>query len=193
VASPPAPTPPPRRFPRPSASGIVKGTATLVGLVSGILALVFLVRPELQPQADEPPPPPARTRATLVQTAFSPSITRRAYLARTDQSSEGFTPKQLAARGAFVRFRVRINGFKGVPITLARELIDEEGEEVSDEKAVTITPPAPEVDRDWHDWVALDDRQGRFFLTFKLLAPDEDGALATLETDPFPGLGDERS
>jgi hypothetical protein len=164
---------------------IVGGAATVVGLVTGILGLVFLLQPDLQPGGDDGP---ARTRATLEQTSFAPSITRRAYLARTDQSPEGFTAAQLAERGAFVRFRVRIDGFQGVPITLSRELIDEAGEEVEDEKATRITPPRAEVDRDWHDWVPLDGRRGRYLLTFKLLAPDEDAPLATLETDPFPGL-----
>jgi hypothetical protein len=164
---------------------VVGGAATIVGLVSGILGLVFLLQPDLQPGGDDDA---TRTRATLEQTSFAPSITRRAFLARTDQSAQGFTAEQLAERGAFVRFRVRIDGFQGVPITLSRELIDEAGEEVEDEKAIRITPPRAEVDRDWYDWVPLDERRGRYFLTFKLIAPDEDAPLATLETDPFPGL-----
>ena len=97
--------------------------------------------------------------------------------------------EQLAERGVFVRLRVHIDGFAGVPLTLARELIDEQGEEVSDERAFTITPPRPEVDRDWHDWVPLEGRKGQYFLTFKLLAPDEDAPLATLETERVAGLG----
>jgi hypothetical protein len=163
---------------------VVTTTATVVGLITGILGLVFLLRPDLQP--DEPA---TRKQATLEQASLEQPITRRAYLNRTDQLADGFTAEQLAERGVLVRLRVHIDGFAGVPLTLGRELIDEQGEEVMDDKAFTIKPPQPELDRDWQDWVPLEGRQGRYFLTFKLLAPDEDAPLATLETDPFPGLG----
>jgi hypothetical protein len=164
---------------------LVSTTASVVALITGILGLVFLVRPDLRPGDEHA----TRKRATLEQQSLEQPITRRAYLNRTDQLADGFTAEQLAERGVFVRLRVHVDGFAGVPLTLGRELIDEQGEEVMDEKAFTITPPEPEVDRDWHDWVPLEGRRGRYFLTFKLLAPDEDAPLATLETDPVPGLG----
>jgi hypothetical protein len=179
----------PRRI---TLSTVVKATASLVGFVSALLGLVFLLRPGLQPdEPPPPPPPPARTRASLSPITVEPRISRRQYLSRTDQSAIGFTEEQLAVRGAFVRIRVQINGFRAIPITFSRELVDAAtGEQLSQTDAFTITPPADEVDRDFHDWVPLEDRSGRYFLIFKLLAPEEDAPLATLQTKELAGLGD---
>ena len=167
---------------------LVAHAATVVGLVSGVLALVFLVLPELQPQASEPERPPARNFARLKELVVRPDVTRAEYLALADLPRSGFTPDQLARRGVFVLLRVSIDDFKGVPLTLRRELFDaRSGRELRQESAITITPPTSKLERDWPDFVPLPERPGRFSVVVKLLASGEQAPLATFKTKPLPG------
>ena len=166
----------------------VTAAATVVGLITGIAGLIFLVRPELQPKASTPKQPPSRTSAALKQLVVRSGVTRAQYLALTDQAPTGFTRPQLEATGVFLRFRVTISGFEGLPLTLKREVFDvRSGDQVIEEGSITITPPKSSIARDWHDWAELPRRRGRFFVVMKLLAPDEDAPLATLQTRDFTG------
>lgn len=166
---------------------IIGGSATVVGLISGVLGLVFLVLPGLKPEASDGGT--HATSARLTQIDLEPRISRGQYLARTDQPTSGFTTRQLAVRGAFIRFRVRITGFENDPLTLRRELVDARtGNEMSESSAFTIKPSSDEVERDWHDWIPLSGRKGQYFAIIKLLAEGEDAPLATLKTDAFSGL-----
>jgi hypothetical protein len=164
---------------------IIGGSATVVGLISGVLGLVFLVIPVLKPEAGGA----RKTSARLTQIDLEPRISRGQYLARTDQPTVGFTKQQLAVRGAFILFRVRIRGFENIPLTLRRELVNARtGNEMSESSAFTIKPPNDEIERDWHDWIPLSGREGQYFAIIKLLAKGEDAPLATLKTEAFSGL-----
>jgi hypothetical protein len=160
--------------------------ATLIGLISGFLALVFAVWPDLQPRPAEPA---TKAAATLTSLSLEPSISRAQFLKRIDQAPTGFTEQQLAVQGAFVRFRVELKGFRQIPLTLKRELVDARSrDEVSEISPITITPPVNEIARDWHDWIPLSARRGRYFLIIKLIREGETAPLATLETAEFRGL-----
>jgi hypothetical protein len=168
----------------------VTAAATIIGLITGVVSLVFLLRPELEPQAAAPKQPPARTAARLQQLSVRANVSRGEYLRRTDQDLMGFTRAQLAETGVFLRYRVRIQGFENLPLTLKHEVFDAAtGDEVSEESSTTITPPkeAKNIERDWHTWATLPPRNGLFFVVVKLLAEGEDAPLATLETSPVSG------
>jgi hypothetical protein len=182
------PPPPKRWWEGRTPMGYATHAATLVGLITGVAGLIFLVRPELQPKPSTPKPPPAKEAARLKQLVVRPGVSRAQYFALTDQQSTGFTRPQLEKDGVFLRFRVTIRGFEGLPLTLRRELFDANtGEEVTEETSTTITPPKSTIERDWHDWAPLPERPGRFFVVIKLLAKDESAPLATLETREFSG------
>jgi hypothetical protein len=161
--------------------------AEMVGLVGGIAAIIFLVRPDLQPEPSTPNVSPARTEAQLKPLDFDPRLERWEYLDTTDQARTGFTQRQLEQPGVFVRFRVSINGFEGITLTLKRELFDTSRRKEYEDKAITITPPAASVSRVWHDWVPLPSRPGRFYVVIKLLAPGEVAPLDRLRTPEFDG------
>lgn len=168
----------------------VTAAATVVGLITGVAGLIFLVRPELQPKPSTPKQPPAKTAAGLKELVVRSDVTRAQYLALTDQARTGFTRSQLEKTGVFLRFRVTIRGFEGLPLTLRRELFDATtGDEVTEESSITITPPKSTIARDWHDWAELPKRRGRFFVVIKLLAEDEAAPLATLQTSEFAASG----
>jgi hypothetical protein len=168
---------------RPSLTAVLGSIGTVVGLVSGIVGLVAFVKPDLAPK---PKLPISRAAAALHEIALEPNVSREQYLDRIDRPPTGFTEEQLARRGVFVRFHVALDGFRGVPITLRRELVDARtGDELGETSAITITPPKDAIARDWHDWIDLTGRRGRYFVIVKLHAPDEVAPLATLQTKPF--------
>jgi hypothetical protein len=169
---------------------LVTTAATIIGLITGVAGLVFLVRPELQPKAAPPEQPPSKTAASLKQLSLRTSVSRAEYLRLTDQEPIGFTASQLARRGVLLRYRVTISGFEGLPVTLRHEVFDQStGVEISEESSITITPPkdAKNIARDWHTWAAVPHRDGPYFIVVKLTAEGEDAPLATLETRPFAG------
>jgi hypothetical protein len=161
----------------------VRDAGSVVGIVTAAIGLVFVFLPDLKPD-----PSPVSSGAVLDLVSFDPDLTRGEYLARTDQGREGFTREELGRRGAFVLFSAELEGFKGKPLTLKREVIDRRtGAQVSEERAITITPPQNRVKRDWHYWVPLPEGGGSYRAVLQLLAEGEQAPLATLETDPFRG------
>jgi hypothetical protein len=169
---------------------VLKQAAVLVGLVSGVVGLVFLLLPQLKPESPPPPePPPAEQSAKLSGLQLGADVTKGQYLERTDQPKLGFTAEQLARRGAFVTFRVVVVGFKGREIPLQREVFDARtGDQVDELRAVVVTPTANRVDSPWHDWVALRPGEGSYVLVVKVL--DERGVrpMACAQSEPFGGL-----
>ena len=160
---------------------------TIVGLVSGIIGLVFLFKPDLQPTGEA-----AEQAATLSQLNVQPNAPFREYLARVDLPSTAYTKAQLARRGALLRFRVRITGFEGQRLVLeVGALRQEDREQVDESKATTIRPSTGTNQANWNFWVPLPKRPGPFYAVVELQQPNENSLLAldTLETEPFRGLG----
>jgi hypothetical protein len=170
----------------PSAGAALALAGTIVGLVSGIVGLVFLFKPDLQPsgEADE-------QAATLSRLSVKEDASFREYLARVDLPPTGYTETHLARRGALLRFRVRVSGFEGERLVLKWELFDAaSGEQVNESKATTLRATRGTNEANWHFWVPLPRREGSFYAIVELQQQQEHHALAldTLQTDPFPGL-----
>jgi hypothetical protein len=119
-----------------------------------------------------------RSRGAEDETALSAGVPCRGCPA-------GAFERVAASRGR-AGFHVALHGFRGVSITLRRELVDANtGDELGETSATTITPPSDEIAREWHDWIDLTGRRGRYFVIVKLTAPDEAAPLASLQTRPF--------
>jgi hypothetical protein len=176
-----------RRWKAPTPGAALAFVGTIVGLVSGIAGLVFLVKPDLQPSAEA-----EEQAATLSQLSVKEDASFREYLARIDLPPTGYTEAHLARRGALLRFRVRISGFEGERLVLKWELFDAgSGEQVNESKATTLRASRGTNEANWHFWVPLPRREGTFYAIVELQQQQEHHALAldTLQTDPFPGLG----
>lgn len=155
--------------PQRSASSVLTHVATVVGVLSGVVGLVFLLRPDLAPE------PPARERsATLALLDVQPQLTRRQYLQRVDLSpaGSGLTPAQLDERGAFVEYRYNLVGYKGKRLPVKHELFDAAtADEVSEAEEFSIEPLAAEDTGEWHAFVPVP-RRGRFFVRLQLSEPN---------------------
>jgi hypothetical protein len=159
---------------------------TIVGLVSGIVGLVFLLEPDLQPSGE-----PDEQAATLSRLEVKPNASFREYLARADLPPTGYTPAHLARRGALLQFRVRISGFEGTRLILKWELYDvTTGEQVNESKATSLKPSTGTNEANWRFWVPLPRKPGPYYAVVELQQRRKTFLLPldTLETKPFPGL-----
>jgi hypothetical protein len=174
------------RWKRPTPGALLALAGTIVGLVSGIVGLVFLFKPDLQPSGEA-----AKQAATLSQLNMKPNASFREYLARVDLPATAYTEGQLARRGALLRFRVGITGFEGDRLILKWELFDAaSGDQINESRATTISPTTETNEATWHFWVPLPRRAGKLYAVVELKQQKEHHLLAldTLETDPFRGL-----
>jgi len=51
-----------------------------------------------------------------------------------------------------------------------------------------VTPPAARVSHRWWDWIPLRRGRGSYLIVIKLLDPQQPGAIACGQTEPFGGL-----
>jgi hypothetical protein len=164
---------------------------TIVALVSGIIGLLFVLKPDLKPSGEAP-----RQAATLSDLKVEPSASRREYLARIDEPATPYTKRDLGRRGALLRFRVAITGFEGKHLVLKSELFARaSGNQIDQSKALTITPTNETTEAIQYLWVPLPSRPGKFYAVVELGQQKETylQGLDTLETKPFSGLVSRRS
>ena len=159
---------------------------TGIGLVSAIVGLAFALWPDLQPERS-----PSRQSAFLNRLTVERGTSFGEYLARIDQPSSSYSRHQLTRRGALLNFRVAITGFKGKHLKLKWELFeDANGKQVSESKAIVITPTNRTNVANWQFWIPLPKRRGPFFAVVELLEKKEhyNLKLDSRETKRFTGL-----
>jgi hypothetical protein len=164
----------------------LKLIATLVGIVSGIVGLLFLFVPDWRPGD-------GAKDGRLEDITFIPSMTLGEYLARIDQPRDDFAEEQLQRRGAFVQFRVHAVGYKGRPLVLKWELFDRDKEvQRAEERAFVLTPKTnDEQSRPPPFWIPLPNDRGTYFVVIEMLLEQEpvDAELDELQTPEFRGAG----
>ncbi len=187
----PASRPPAEDAPREGGfSKLLKQAGAVVALVSGVVGLLFLFLPQLQPGHSSDTTSSGTRLADLSSPpALDPAATRAQFLDRSDRSKLGFTEAQLAQRGAYVAFDVKLEGFRGKTLTLQRELVDlRTGDQVGELRPFTFKPVENDDGRTWEDFVPLRAGKGRYVLVFKLLDEGGASALDCIQTRPFGGL-----
>src|SRR6185312_8340052 len=104
-----------KRLPRPTLGQI----GAIVGVVGGIVGLVFLFKPGWKPQA-----PPDVGKAEVTDIRAREPVTFARYLQRLKLPQGSLSPAQLRRRGALVEFDVQLTGFAGKQLPLRWELVD---------------------------------------------------------------------
>jgi hypothetical protein len=155
---------------------------TVLTVVSAVIGLVFLFVPGLKPE----PPAPTRS-ARLTSLEFVPSLTMRQMLDRTDQSTEGLTPEELAARVVYLRYRFKTTGYKGEELPIKTELIRADGDQVLEQRPFAIVPQANEDKGTWFTWAELPRDRDRYRLLLQIFEPDEVVPIDELQSEPFRG------
>ena len=169
-----------------SPTALLALAGTIIGLVSGIVGLLFVFKPDLKPSGEAP-----KQAATLSQLSVEPNASFREYLARIELPARPYEKRELARRGALLRFRVAITGFEGKRLILRWELFDRaNGDPINESKATSIRPTTGTNEAIWYFWVPLPRRPGKFYAVVELEQQKKHHRLAldTLQTDPFRGL-----
>jgi hypothetical protein len=164
---------------------------TIVALVSGLLGLLFLLKPDLKPSGKAP-----KRAATLSLVGFESSAPQREYLARLDEPTRPYSERDLARRGALLTVRVAITGYEGEHLILRSELFARaSGKQIEESKARKITPTNETVEAIQYLWVPLPNRRGKFYAVAELDQQKKTYLLSldTQQTKPFSGLASRRS
>ena len=169
------------------AGALLKLIAAVVTVSSSVVALLFLLWPQLRPEE-----PPKEGTATLSQLTLEPNVTRAYFLTRIGEGMASYTNAELARRGAFLDFHMEISGFKGDRLPLRWRLYDaSNGKPISQETGLTITPDRTKVAGNQQFFVPFPKERGEFFVVVELVLKREHSVqqLDNLRTDTFPGLG----
>src|SRR5688500_9803915 len=124
------PEPPPRGRLRLWLEGLsarAKALGGLATLISSVLAVVFLLVPNLKPE-----PTPAEGSATFAEPTLEQPVTFGQYLDRIELPRDVYTPDDLARPGALAGFGLTIKGFKGERLPLRWFVLDTVSHEIVD-------------------------------------------------------------
>ena len=175
--------PPKPRFRLPTVGQI----SAIVGLIAGVLGLVFLVFPALRP---EPAPDTGAVQVSDVRVRQPVSFGR--YLKRLKLPPGQLTAEYLARRGVMIEFQTQIEGFKGKQLPLRWELNDAATNDVVDEdQAVTIKPSTNNEGRTWFVWAPAPETGGKYYVTVTIYQPPKgevDVPLEAFDSPEFTGL-----
>lgn len=160
----------------------VAAIGTILTVISAGIGLVFLFAPGLKPD----PPAPTRS-AKLTSVEFVPRLSMRQVLDRTDQSTEGLTRKELAARAVFLRYRFETVGYRGKELPVKTELIRANGDQVHEQRPFVIVPEANEDNGTWFTWARLPRDRDRYRLLLQIFEPNEVVPIDALQSEPFRG------
>lgn len=190
------PRPPPaaaEAHPAPEKTGdgrvmrLAKQASVILGLVTGIVGLIFLLAPAIRPGQESHPPPPQS--ASIGGMVVNARTTHGQFLDYSDQSKLGFTKEQLAVPGASAFARVLLEGYRGKTLTFERQVVDSHGDVLpGTARDFKVTPPADKVTHRWWDWTPLPPGTGSYAMVIKVLDADGTSAIACAESDVFGGL-----
>jgi hypothetical protein len=175
----------PEATPDSRAIRLAKQGGVVVGLISGVAGLFFLLFPQYRPERHEPA---ASQSASISGVVVNPHTTRGQFLDYSDQSKLGFTKAQLDVVGASAFARVRIVGYRGKKLTLERQVINARtGDVIGVARDFLVEPLANSVTHRWWDWTPLRHGRGGYIMVIKLLDEGQKAAIACRETPMFGG------
>ncbi len=181
------------RLPRPS----LAQTAALVGLIGGIVGLVFLFKPGWKPA-----PRADVGKLTIRENSIraSPGTLRRFYQ-RVRLPPLDLSPTLLRQRGVLVEFSFEANGFRSETLKISRELIDAATNEPVAENtsqafrysddSVGIELSTNNEARKWFVWSPVPRTRRRYYVTVSIYQPrkgDVDVPLDDFNSPEFRGL-----
>ena len=178
------PAPRKRRFTRPT----VGQASAVVGLVGGIVALVFIIKPGWKPQAD-----PDVAKATISDTKVVQPVTFRRYLQRQQLAiPPSLSPAYLARRGVMIPFHYEIMGLRNKKLPLRWELSDAASNDLiaSEDSAYRLTPSTNDEAADWSVWLPAPKQGRKYYVTVTIYqAKGPPYELKHFDSPTFPGLG----
>jgi hypothetical protein len=168
--------------PRPVALRVAKATAAIVAFVGSALAVIFLLFPQLKPEA----PSPVR-QVTLSQLELEPHVTFGAYLRRDHRDPGGLEAAVLKQPGALVTFHFVAEGYKDRRLPIVSQLINARtGNVMNENRDRWLEPEVTKDSGSWRAWAPLPSgRHRRVFIQVELYEPRGVVPMRTLRTKTF--------
>jgi hypothetical protein len=186
----PAPAAPPARGPvREWLAGLstsVKAAGGLAGAAASVLALVFLLLPNLQPTASDDP---KTGSAELSEPRVESPVSFAQYLDRVELPRTSYGEEQLRRAGALVSVEVAIKGYRGQALPMRWYLLDGAGD-IADQQSRrhSLVADRDETPAVWPFWVALPEGRGPFRVVVEVYPPGAGTGVVALdkaESAPF--------
>lgn len=157
----------------------------VVTLITGIVTLVFLLRPGWQPSK-----PPDEGKAVISEARVVRPFTYGRFLQRLSLPTGTLSHQQLRRQGALVEFHYEITGFRKKQLPLRWELSDRDTNDlVGEDRALTIEPSTNSEGRDWYVWVPAPKTKRAYYVTLTIYQPNGRVPLKHFRSPDFPGLG----
>lgn len=149
-----------------SVFALVGQAGVLVGLIGGIVTLVFVFRPGWKPKVVDV------GTAKITDVRVLEPVTFKRYLQEQELSTGTLSREQLLKSGVMVSFHYELDGFRGRRVPLRWELNEAKTNALVDQdQAVTITPSTNAEGRDWFVWVPQPRARRRYYITVTLYQP----------------------
>jgi hypothetical protein len=166
--------------------GLVGQIATLVGLATGILSLVFIARPGCEPQA------PPDVSAAEISAEIEHGVRFGYYLDRTATPRGTLSQAKLDERGVLVIMHFKAEGHGGQGLPVRWQLFDTDSAKVDAGDAL-IKPHRNTGTLDAYAWVTPTNPRRQYRVVATVFQPDGRVALDSDRTEPFPGLPSARA
>lgn len=166
-----------------SVFAVVGQAGVVVGLIGGIVTLIFVFKPGWKPTAVDV------GTGTITDVRVLQPVTFGRYLQELQQPTGTLAREQLRKPGVMVTFHYQLDGFRGRAIPVRWELNELPTHRLVDqEQASTITPSTNAEGRDWYVWVPEPKAARRYYITVILYQPSKQlQALDSEDTPPFIG------
>jgi hypothetical protein len=173
-----------RRLRRPS----LGEASTAIGLIGGVLALVFVLKPGWQPRQS-----PDISKATVSDTRVVQPVRFRRYLEIQQLPiPSGMTRAFLRRRGTMVRFHYEIQGLGHKTLQLRWEVSNAAANDLvaSSSSAYTLTPSNNDDAGDWSVWIPSLKKGHDYYVTVTIYQPQGPPyELKHFDSPNFRGLG----
>lgn len=167
--------------------------AAVVGLIGGIVGLLFIFKPGWKPQ-----PPPDVGTLKIVDSSVRQPVTFGRYLERVRLPPLGVTKAYRQRRGLLIEFDYQAKGFRGKPLPIQWELADAktndrvvvDDADAGGNDAVAIMPSTNDEAAKWFVWVPAPAAGRTYYVTVTIYQPrkgDVEVPLADFDTPEFSG------
>lgn len=162
--------------------------SAVVGLIGGVVALVFIFKPGWKPQA-----PSNASKATITDKRVFQPVSFKRYLQRQQLPiTPGLTRDYLNRPGVMVSFHYEIVGLRHKKLPLRWELSDVATNDLvaSKNSAYTLVPANDDDAGDWSVWVPAPSKGRDYYVTVTIYQPQGPPyELKHFDSPTFPGLG----
>ncbi|HWN22023.1 MAG TPA: hypothetical protein VNP93_08625 [Gaiellaceae bacterium] len=171
-------------------SARAKALGGLATLVSSVLAVVFLLLPNLKPE-----PTPGEGSATFAEPTLEQPVTFGQYLDRIELPKDVYSPEDLARPGVLAGFGLTIKGYKDRRLPLRWFVLDTVTHDLVDgqSKRHTFEPDRNTSPLTWSVWIPRPVGAGPFKAVFEIYPPGTQpgqpgsAPLDRTETETFAG------